>query len=334
MDYPFIQLNTLTWKCTFTTRATAALGSSIFACVYVKEDMAVAAAVRPLVRVFGPGALSAVWGSCQPSEVTVLSASRALYPTGHVKTLHLCPSLCAGHNKWSKVRHVKGPKDEARGRMFMKFGLLIKIAVKEGGPNPELNLNLAHLLEQCRNKNMPKASVEAAIKSAEKAKPASQQTLEARGPGGCLMLIEVLTDNNSRTLQDIKKILNKNGGMWSDGARHNFEKRGVVVVPAKDVTAERALELAIETGAEDVHESEDEEEQSILKFICDTVELKKVRTSLEQLGLHIISAGLEFVPRRVLPLDENQINSASNLIEALNDCPEVVRVWDNIQAHS
>ncbi|XP_072311608.1 translational activator of cytochrome c oxidase 1 isoform X2 [Eucyclogobius newberryi] len=297
-----------------------------------------AAAGRPL-RALCPRALSVVWGSCPLPGSTVSPASCAWSPArsrgSPVRTLHMCPSLCAGHNKWSKVKHIKGPKDEARARMFMKYAMLIKIAVKEGGSNPELNLNLAQLLEQCRNKNMPKASVESAIKSAEKGKPASPQMLEVRGPGGCLLLIEVLTDNNSRMLQDIKKILKKDGGMWSDGARHNFERRGVVVVPAKDITAERALELAIEAGAEDVHETEDdEEEQLILKFVCDLAELMKVRTSLEQLGLHIISAGLEFVPRRVLPLDEDQINSASNLIESLNDCPEVIRVWDNIQAQS
>ncbi|CAL9699120.1 unnamed protein product [Knipowitschia caucasica] len=279
-----------------------------------------ASAVRPL-RALGPRVLTAVWGICPR-------------PGHHVRALHLCPSLCAGHNKWSKVRHIKGPKDEARGRMFMKFAMMIKIAVKDGGANPELNLNLAHLLEQCRNKNMPKASVEAAIKSAEKAKPASQQMLEVRGAGGYLLLVEVLTDNNSRTSQDIKKIINKHGAMWSEGARHNFEKRGVVVVPATDTSAERALELAIEAGAEDVHESEDEEEQAILKFICDTAELRRVRASLQQLGLHIVSAGQEFVPRRVLSLEEDQINRASTLIEALNDCPEVIRVWDNIQAPS
>lgn len=211
---------------------------------------------------------------------------------------------------------------------------MIRVAVKEGGPNPELNLNLAHLLEQCRNKNMPKAAVEAAIKSAEKAKPASQHMVEARGPGGCLLLIEVLTDNNSRTQQDIKKILSRKGGMLTDGARHNFEKRGVVMVPAKNVTAERALELAIEAGAEDVQEAEDDEEQSILKFICEMAELKKVRTSLEQQDLLITSAGLEFIPRNVVPLDDDHLNSASNLIEALSDCPDVIRVWDNIQGGS
>lgn len=292
------------------------------------------AAVLGPLRALCPRAVSAVWGSCPVAGATVVPATRAPCPAwgSPVRTLHLCPALCAGHNKWSKVKHIKGPKDEARGKMFMKFGMLIRIAVREGGPNPELNLNLAHLLEQCRNKNMPKASVEAAIKSAEKAKPASQLMVEARGPGGCLLLIEVLTDHSSRTQQDIKKILSKHRGMLSDGARHNFEKRGVVVVSSKDITAEQALELAIEAGAEDVQETEDEEEQSILKFICEMTELKKVRTSLEQLGLQITSAGLEFVPRNIVPLDEDHLNGASNLIEALSDCPEVVRVWDNIQA--
>lgn len=291
-------------------------------------------AVLGPLRALCPRAVSAVWGSCPVPGGTVVPATRAPCPAwgSPVRTLRLCPSLCAGHNKWSKVRHIKGPKDEARAKMFTKFVMLIRVAVREGGPKPELNLNLAHLLEQCRNKNMPKASVEAAIKSADKSKPVSQHMLEARGPGGCLLLIEVLTDQNSRTQQDIKKILSRNGGMLSDGARHNFEKRGVVVAPSKDVTAERALELAIEAGAEDVQETEDEEEQSILKFICEMTELMKVRASLEQLGLQITSAGLEFVPRNVILLDEDHLNNASNLIEALSDCPEVVRVWDNIQA--
>lgn len=261
-------------------------------------------------------------------------APHPLWRSSPVRTLQLGVPSCAGHNKWSKVKHVKGPKDEARGRMFMKFGMMIRIAVKEGGSNPDLNVNLSHVLLQCRSQNMPKASIEAAIKTAEKAKPASQHIFEARGPGGCLLLIEVLTDNNSRTVQEIKRLLNRNGGMLSDGARHNFSRRGVVVVPGQNISTERALELAIEAGAEDVQETEDEEEQPLLQFICDIVDLKKVRASLEDLGMQISSAGLEFVPRTFLSLGQDQLDAASTLIEALNDCPDVVRVWDNIQADS
>ncbi|XP_060884470.1 translational activator of cytochrome c oxidase 1 [Labrus mixtus] len=296
------------------------------------------AVVRRALRTLRPQSLTAVSGRFRsPVEPVFPLASCVQFPSWRsspVRSLQLLCALCAGHNKWSKVKHIKGPKDEARGKMFMKFGMLIKIAVKEGGSNPEMNLNLAHILEQCRGKNMPKASVEAAIKSAEKAKPATQHMFEARGPGGCLLLIEVLTENSSRSQQDIRRLLNKNGGMLSDGARHNFNRRGVVVVPGQNLPMERALELAIEAGAEDVKETEDEEEQPILQFICDMTDLRKVRASLVELGMQITSAGLEFVPRTLSSLDQDQLNAASTLIESLTDSADVVRVWDNIQADS
>ncbi|XP_070708023.1 translational activator of cytochrome c oxidase 1 [Pempheris klunzingeri] len=297
------------------------------------------AVVLRAVRTLRPRTLAATSGRfpspvesvLQPAAPCVLNLP---WRTSPVRTLQLSSALCAGHNKWSKVKHIKGPKDAARSRMFMKFGMMIRIAVREGGPNPDMNVNLAHILEQCRAKNMPKASIETAIKSAEKAKPASLHTIEARGPGGCLLLIEVLTDNNSRCQQEIKILLKRNGGVLSDGARHNFNKRGVVVVPGHNVSTERALELAIEAGAEDVQETEDEEEQPLLQFICDMADLRKVRASLEELGMQIVSAGLEFVPRTLLSLDQDQLDAASTLIETLNDDPNVVRVWDNIQADS
>ncbi|XP_040885062.1 translational activator of cytochrome c oxidase 1 [Toxotes jaculatrix] len=304
----------------------------------MRGGMSGAAVLRGLPALI-PRTLAVASGRCSaPVASSVLPPAPCVlslpWTASSVRTLQLCPALCAGHNKWSKVKNIKGPKDEARGRMFMKFGLLIRIAVKEGGSNPELNLNLAHILEQCRSKNMPKASIETAIKGAEKAKPASQHMFEARGPGGCLLLIEVLTDSNSRTLHEIKRLLNKNGGMLSDGVRHSFTRRGVVAMAGKTISTERALELAIEVGAEDVQETEDEDDQPLLQFICNTTDLSKVRASLEELGMQIMSSGLEFVPSTLSSLDRDQLDAASTLIEALNDCPDVVRVWDNIQADS
>lgn len=254
--------------------------------------------------------------------------------TTPVRAVQLCSALCAGHNKWSKVKNIKGPKDAARSRLFAKLGMMIRIAVKEGGPNPEMNINLAHILEQCRNKNMPKASIETAVKSVEKGKPASQHMFQARGPGGCLLLIEVLTDNVTRTHQAIKHLLNKRGWIMSDGAHHSFNRKGVVVVLGHNISMERALELAIEAGAEDVKETEDEEEQCLLKFICEITDLKKVQASLQELGMQTTSVGLEFVPCTLLSLDQGQLESASKLIEDLSDFSDVVHVWDNIKSHS
>lgn len=299
--------------------------------------MASAAVLRTL-RTRCPWTFAATLGRFPaPAECVAPPASCLSYPpcrTFPVRGMQLFSALCAGHNKWSKVKHIKGPKDEARSRLFMKFGMMIRIAVKEGGSNPDRNLNLAQILDQCRRKNMPKAAIETAIKNAEKAKQMSQHMFEARGPGGCLLLVEVLTDNHTRSQQDIKRLLNKNGGMLSDGARHNFSRRGVVVVLGQNISTERALELAIEAGAEDVQETEDEEEQPLLQFTCDMMDVRKVQTSLEQLGMQITSAGLEFLPRTLLSLNQEQLDAASTLIEVLNDCPDVVRVWDNIQADS
>ncbi|XP_036429122.1 translational activator of cytochrome c oxidase 1 isoform X1 [Colossoma macropomum] len=269
------------------------------------------------------------------------------------RALHACPPLCAGHNKWSKVKDIKIPKDAARARLIAKYTMLIRVAVKgeprlsregelhpfsqisaqrKGGSNPEFNITLAQLIEQCRNKNLPKSTIEAAIKGAEKSKAAAQCLYEARGPGGCWLLIEVLTDNNTRSHNEIKHILTKNGGVLCDGARHNFDRKGVVVADRDGISTERALELAIESGAEDVQETEDEEAKPILQFICDMSSMKVVRTALEALGVHTLSTGMEYISNSPTPLPQPQLEANAVLLEALNDYPDVVRVWDNIQA--
>ncbi|XP_043109097.1 translational activator of cytochrome c oxidase 1 [Puntigrus tetrazona] len=246
------------------------------------------------------------------------------------RTLHSSPALWAGHNKWSKVKDIKIPKDAARARMITKYTMMIRIAVREGGPNPEFNIALAQLLEQCRNRNLPKATIEGAIKG----KPGVQHVYEATGPGGCKLLVEVFTDNNTRSHQEIKRILNKHGGALCEGARKNFDRKGVVVASRDGIFSEKALELAIEAGAEDVQETEDEEEQPVLQFICAAASMKTVKDTLESLGVHTLSSSLEFVSHTPSLLTQTQLENASTLVEALSDCPYVVRVWDNIHAQT
>ncbi|KAI4894715.1 hypothetical protein NFI96_034353, partial [Prochilodus magdalenae] len=290
-----------------------------------------AANVEPDFGMSAGVALRALVSGCTrrlPLEVPWPSAPRF----AQSRAIHACPALCAGHNKWSKVKDIKLPKDAARARLIAKYAMLIRVAVKEGGPNPEFNITLAQLIEQCRSKNLPKASIEGAIKGAEKSKAAAQYLYEARGPGGCLLLIEVLTDNNTRSHQEVKQVLMKNGGVLCDGARHNFDRKGVVVADRDGVSTERALELAIESGAEDVQEIEDEEAKPILQFICDMSSTKAVRTALEALGVHTLSTGMEYISNNPTPLPQTQLEASAVLLEALNDCPDVVRVWDNIQA--
>ncbi|XP_060501730.2 translational activator of cytochrome c oxidase 1 isoform X1 [Panthera onca] len=231
------------------------------------------------------------------------------------RTLHLSAAVPAGHNKWSKVRHIKGPKDAERSRIFSKLCLSIRLAVKEGGPNPELNSSLANILEKTKDVYL---------------------LYEGRGPGGSSLLIEALSNSGSKCHSDIRHILNKNGGMMADGARHSFDKKGVIVVGVEDrekkaVNLERALEMAIEAGAEDVKETEDEEEKNIFKFICDASSLHQVRKKLDSLGLCSVSCSLEFIPNTKVRLADPDLEQAALLIQALGNHEDVIQVYDNIE---
>lgn len=278
-------------------------------------------AAVPCLGVRGPGVPHREPPGCRPAPA----------PS---RTLHLTAAVPAGHNKWSKVRHIKGPKDAERSRVFSKLSLSIRLAVKEGGPNPEHNSNLANILEVCRSKHMPKSTIEAALKM-EKTKGV-YLLYEGRGPGGSSLLIEALSNKGAKCQSDIKHILNKNGGMMVEGARHSFDKKGVIVVGVEDrdkkaVNLERALELAIEAGAEDVKETEDEEEKSLFKFICDVSSLHQVRKKLDSLGLCSVSCMLEFIPNSKVQLADPDLEQAALLIQALGNHEDVIRVYDNIE---
>ncbi|XP_077170812.1 translational activator of cytochrome c oxidase 1 isoform X2 [Paroedura picta] len=269
------------------------------------------------------------------TRVNVLYRRHLWTLLGHPsRTIQASCAVLAGHNKWSKVKNIKGPKDIARGRLFQKLTMLIRVAVKAGGPNPELNTNLANVIEQCRSKCMPKATIDAAIAGGEKSK-STFQFFEVRGPGGSSLLIEILTDNPKRSSNEIRRILNVHGGIIAEGVRHNFEKKGVIAVGPTDqasnpVSLERALELAIEAGAEDVREEEDEEEKTTLKFICSVPTAGQVREKLDMLGLCSQSVSLEFLPTFTAQLSDEKMDQASRLIQALGDNEDVVRIYDNI----
>ncbi|KAG8446989.1 hypothetical protein GDO86_014436 [Hymenochirus boettgeri] len=256
--------------------------------------------------------------------------------TSHQTELHTSVMLSAGHNKWSKVKHVKGPKDAARARLFAKLTMMIKVAVKEGGSNPDLNLTLSQMIEQCRERNMPKISIEAAIKGADKMKTSSYVMYEGRGPGGSSLLIELLTDNNNRSYTEIKQLMSKNGGVTCDGARHKFNKKGVVTVQTHNkegsqVPLEKALELAIEAGAEDVLETQDEEGNEVYKYICDMPSLREVHSRLSSFGLLPISSRPEFLPTTTVQLSDSDMEQASHLLDLINNHPEVIKIYDNIE---
>ncbi|XP_066442000.1 translational activator of cytochrome c oxidase 1-like [Eleutherodactylus coqui] len=179
------------------------------------------------------------------------SRAPALRPQ-EVAVLHTSAVASAGHNKWSKVRHIKGPKDAARSRVFAKLTMMIKAAVREGGPNPDFNPYLYQLVEQGRQRNMPKTSIEAAIN------PLTFEGVSLRPGSGVL-------GQTDRGADAVCFRINLKIGTHTD-ALHCFDKKGVVIVQSQDqdgkpLRMEQTIDLAIQAGAEDVQETQDEEEE-------------------------------------------------------------------------
>uniref|UniRef100_UPI00358E5BB9 translational activator of cytochrome c oxidase 1 n=1 Tax=Myxine glutinosa TaxID=7769 RepID=UPI00358E5BB9 len=269
--------------------------------------------------------------SCLGAQMRVPSTLRMLSTTAHVQ---------AGHNKWSKVRHIKGPKDQEKSMIFNKLSIMIRQVVREGGPDPKLNTQLANLINQCRAKNMPNSTWQTAIKGADKNKPMTMMVYGVRNPSGALMLIEAYTDNIQRTNMVIRQLVNKHGGVQAEVARRAFEQKGFVTVLAKDaegqnVGLEKAIELAMDVGAEDVQEEEGDDERqdkqiAKLQFVCAPQCLHKVKSELAAQGLALISSSLGFVPNSTVALDPGQMEQVSRLIEAICTCPDVVDIYDNI----
>jgi len=242
----------------------------------------------------------------------------------------------SGHSHSKTIKHQKNITDQKRGQMFSKMARVISVAVKEGGANPETNNKLKVAMEQAKQLNMPKENIERAIKQAtggEEATNLAEVLFEAYGPGGIAVIIEGITDNKNRTLGEIKQIINQNGGklVGEGGVKWMFERKGCMIVDLKlqieDLQNREKLEmLAIEAGASDIYWHDE-----TLDVYTNTGELDRVKKSLEEKGISIESASLDWVAKEQIELNEKQKESCQKLFEALDENDAVQEIYSNLR---
>jgi YebC/PmpR family DNA-binding regulatory protein len=237
----------------------------------------------------------------------------------------------SGHSKWSTIKHKKGAADAKRGKLFSKLSRAIMVAAKEGGSDPGSNLALQNAIEKARSYSMPKDNIERAI-----AKGAGEGTdgsifetvvYEGYGPEGVAVLVEALTDNRNRTASDVRHLFTKFGGnLGATGAvAWQFERRGVVLVPADGVDEDELVLAAADAGADDV-----ERDGSTFVVSSAPEELAQVREALEAVGLELESVGLSMVPRTTVAIaDESTAKAVVRLVEGLEDNDDVQDVYAN-----
>ncbi len=230
----------------------------------------------------------------------------------------------SGHSKWETTKRQKAVVDAKRGALFTKIGNQIAIAAR-AGQDPAMNPSLAMVLEKARHANMPKANIERAIARAADKNAAAmiEETYEAYGPAGVGIIIEVATDNKNRTMPEVRHTLDKNGGRMADpgSVMFQFERKGVIFIADK---GEDALMSALDAGAEDATEEEDG-----IEIITAPTELMKVRQSLIDAGMTVNSAELKYVPNTTVPVEGEDEEKVSKLLDAVDDLDDVVNVFTN-----
>lgn len=235
------------------------------------------------------------------------------------------PIVMSGHSKWSTIKRQKGVKDAARGALFTRLGNMIAMSAR-GGSDPETNFSLRLAIDKAKAANMPMNNIERAIQRvADKSAAQLQEVMyEGYGPGGVAILVECATDNLNRTYPDIKLAFSKHGGRIAEkgAVAFQFDQKGMIRVRA---TGDDLMLQAIDAGAEDVQEDDDE---SVI--YTDAKQLAKVRDNLNHAGLEISEAELTFIPNNVVEIkDKATAGKIMRLMDALEGLDDVVNTHVN-----
>jgi YebC/PmpR family DNA-binding regulatory protein len=235
----------------------------------------------------------------------------------------------AGHSHWARIKRKKGVNDARRGRLWSKLARNVIVAARSGGGDPSQNLALRYAVDKAKDANMPKDTIENAIRKGAgdtEGVHFDQVTYEGYGPGGVAVMCECLTDNRNRTAPELKKIFERSGGnLGTTGCvAWVFTPKGVITVAADAVREEQIIEVALESGAEDYQRVGDTWE-----ITCEPHAFEPLRTALTDAGIAVESAELSKIPASTITLDAETGKKVLTLMEALEDHDDVQNVYAN-----
>lgn len=242
----------------------------------------------------------------------------------------------AGHSKWANIKRRKGAVDAARGKIFTRLTREIQVAARTGA-DPDANFTLRLAIDRARAENMPRDTIERAIKRGSgRGKDATdfeEILYEGYGPHGVALLIECLSDNRNRTIAEIRRVFNRANCALAEpnAVAWQFERKGLIVIEMAGLDAnvvsssEDVFMLALEAGAEDI-----EDEDETVEIYTDGSELAQVSQSLRASGLTYSTLELIRHPKNMLDLDARKSLDVLRMVQALEDLDDVKRVYHNL----
>jgi len=237
----------------------------------------------------------------------------------------------AGHSAWKNIRHKKAAIDAKRGKLWSKCARSIIVAARHGGGDPDMNLALRYAIDDARSVNMPKDTIEKAIKKGTgdlEAANYEAAIYEGYGPHGVALLLEILTDNRNRTAGELRQIFERGGGnLGSAGCvSYIFQSMGQLFVAKKAAEEDALIQLTLDAGAQDVRDAGES-----WQVLCEPAALARVRAAVEKAGIPLESAGLTMLPNMSVTCSGETARKVLNLIENLEDHDDVQNVHSNIE---
>ncbi len=237
----------------------------------------------------------------------------------------------AGHSKWANIRHRKGAQDAKRGKLFTKLIREITVAAKLGGPDPSANPRLRSAIDAALSSNMPKDTIERAVKrgsGADNAENYDEIRYEGYGPAGVAVMVECLTDNRNRTVSEVRHAFSKSGGnLGTDGSvAYLFTKLGVLSYPPGS-DEDAIMEAALEAGAEDVVVNDD----GSIDVLTVWEELVNVKEAMIAAGLEPENAEVTMQASTSVELGAEDAEKVMRLVDMLEDLDDVQKVYSNAE---
>ncbi len=236
----------------------------------------------------------------------------------------------SGHSHWAGIKHKKAANDAKRGKMWSKVARMIIVAAKNGGGDPSANLSLRYAIDKAKAVNMPKDTIEKAIKkgTGDIAGISFEEVLyEGYGPNGVAIMVDALTDNRNRTTPEVKRIFEKHGGSLGTSGCVNwmFSQKGLITVSTDNVDEEQLLEIALSAGASDMQTLGD-----VYEITCEPGAYEELKKALQEKEITTEIAEISMVPQTTIEIiDEHTAGRIISLMEAFDDHDDVQNAYAN-----
>jgi len=236
----------------------------------------------------------------------------------------------SGHSHWAGIKYKKAALDAKRGKAWSKISRMIIVAAKQGGGDPSANLTLRYAIDKAKGANMPKDTIEKAIKKGTgdlEGMSFEEVLYEGYGPSGVAIMVEALTDNRNRTGPEVKRVFEKHGGSLGTSGCVNwmFTKKGLITVSAENTDEEQLLEIALSAGDDDMQAVGE-----VFEITCEPAAYEELKKALQEKEIPIEMAEISMVPQSTIDIsDEHIAKRIISLMEAFEDHDDVQNTYAN-----